>query len=670
MFKGIVRDTRALLRKYWKGLLTLAGTSFGLCLILLAVLAHQSEKPEFCRTCHIMEPYYQSWKGSSHKGVNCLVCHFKPGVKGFVRSRIVALSQMVRYVTVTYGSKPWAEIEDASCLRAGCHEGQLLAGPTQYSKGVIFDHAHHLSTLKRGKQLRCTSCHSQIVQGSHMMVTESVCFVCHFKPTPDGKRDPVLSDCRKCHRKGMSSPRAPAEHALFIDRGTDCAKCHIAVTRGEGAVPRQRCEACHADQDRLSVTDPERIHQSHITKHKVECFLCHEQIVHKLETSREITQADCGVCHAERHQIQKAFYEGAAGVPFAKQLPSRMIEAHIDCTACHAEMEKADIGSSVTAQRAVARASAKACTECHGPGYDRLLNDWQREVTRRMGDVRLIARIAGSASPTPIPFDNGTTGTTLVGAVNQTLDVITAAKAVHNIGYTATLLEHCQAALLDATSATAAGPALRDWVSEELPSYQQAPSCLQQCHYGISQRAIRLKNQNRLFPHAPHVNRARLDCGACHSREQHKVNLPRGYDCNGCHHRETQQKTCADCHQSIFEFAGGKFGGYDTPNPPNLQCDSCHANGGGKIVLLNRGTCSKCHANDKAYLTKLDQQLGELGRLSVEADAGFRAQMDTLDLRGMQIAEQVRLVGRVNGIHNYDLSKKIYSAAKSYLEKR
>ena len=35
--------------------------------------------------------------------------------------------------------------------------------------------------MTRGIKLRCTSCHSQIVQGQHMAVTATTCFLCHFK---------------------------------------------------------------------------------------------------------------------------------------------------------------------------------------------------------------------------------------------------------------------------------------------------------------------------------------------------------------------------------------------------------------------------------------------------------------------------------------------------------
>ncbi|NIR31771.1 MAG: hypothetical protein GWN99_04120, partial [Gemmatimonadetes bacterium] len=107
-----------------------------------------------------------------------------------------AANQVVKYVTGAYGTKPWAEIEDAACLRSGCHTERELEGQVNY-EGVRFDHSQHLGELRRGKRLRCTSCHSQIVQGSqsvvfqgvpigaaHLRVTAVTCYLCHFKDRP------------------------------------------------------------------------------------------------------------------------------------------------------------------------------------------------------------------------------------------------------------------------------------------------------------------------------------------------------------------------------------------------------------------------------------------------------------------------------------------------------
>jgi nitrate/TMAO reductase-like tetraheme cytochrome c subunit len=34
-----------------------------------------SGQPSFCKNCHNMVPYYESWQTSSHKDVKCILCH-------------------------------------------------------------------------------------------------------------------------------------------------------------------------------------------------------------------------------------------------------------------------------------------------------------------------------------------------------------------------------------------------------------------------------------------------------------------------------------------------------------------------------------------------------------------------------------------------------------------
>src|SRR3990167_8631675 len=111
------------------------------------------------RPIYIMNPYYESWKQSSHKNIACVECHIPPGMTAELSKKYEALSMVARYFTGTYGTNPWTEIDDAACLR--CHERRLLSGRELFGD-VLFDHAAHLSAMRRGKRLRCTSCHSQI----------------------------------------------------------------------------------------------------------------------------------------------------------------------------------------------------------------------------------------------------------------------------------------------------------------------------------------------------------------------------------------------------------------------------------------------------------------------------------------------------------------------------
>jgi len=134
--------------------------------LLLLITTEYTSRPKFCSSCHYMEPYVEGWKSSTHKQVTCTDCHFAPGFKSKMRGKFTALSMLVNYMTGIYKkSKPWAEITDESCLRSGCHSKRLLQGKVLFKKGIIFDHLPHLTKLRRGKKLRCTSCHSQIVQG-------------------------------------------------------------------------------------------------------------------------------------------------------------------------------------------------------------------------------------------------------------------------------------------------------------------------------------------------------------------------------------------------------------------------------------------------------------------------------------------------------------------------
>ena len=155
-----------------------------------------TSRPQFCASCHIMEPYYKSWQESSHKDVTCIECHFPPGVGGKIRGKMLGLVQLAKYMTQSAGPRPTAEISDASCLRSGCHETRLLTGRVDFH-GIPFDHVPHLSPNRRGRQLRCTSCHSQLVQGEHMTVTTSTCFLCHFKGQPLNEG---LGACTHCHQ--------------------------------------------------------------------------------------------------------------------------------------------------------------------------------------------------------------------------------------------------------------------------------------------------------------------------------------------------------------------------------------------------------------------------------------------------------------------------------------
>src|SRR3972149_5802477 len=160
---GLTRDLGRVLKSHWKDVLTISGLFVGIILLLNVGFWAVSRDARSCNVCHIMEPYYDQWKTSTHANVTCIKCH--PN-----RPATIALAA-IKYVSGTYNPRPHAVVEDKACLSQGCHAERLINPVVKFKGSIPFNHDEHLGHLKRGKRLRCASCHSHIVQGEHMAVT-------------------------------------------------------------------------------------------------------------------------------------------------------------------------------------------------------------------------------------------------------------------------------------------------------------------------------------------------------------------------------------------------------------------------------------------------------------------------------------------------------------------
>jgi nitrate/TMAO reductase-like tetraheme cytochrome c subunit len=245
-----------------------------------------STSPRLCNSCHIMEPYVEAWKASKHAGVTCVQCHYPPGFRDTLWVKYQALSQVVKWATHTYSSKPFAEVEDASCLRSGCHDRAQLAAPKTFKRGIAFDHVRHLAEGRRGPRLRCTSCHTQVVVSTHIEVATSTCFLCHFKGAVGGRELRPVAGCTGCHQAPPGEivlGTVRFNHADVARRGVACQSCHLNVVEGDGAAPRERCVSCHNRPDTLArYGDQPFIHATHVTTHNIECGRCHTAVRHTL----------------------------------------------------------------------------------------------------------------------------------------------------------------------------------------------------------------------------------------------------------------------------------------------------------------------------------------------------------------------------------------------------
>ncbi len=412
------------------------GGFFLFTLISFVVAAEVTSRSFFCRSCHIMEPYYQAWASSSHKDVECITCHMEPGLAGTWRGRTQGLSKLAKYLTNTEGTKPWAEISDASCLRSGCHESRLLEGEVAFGD-IRFDHKPHLTETRRGRQLRCTSCHAQVVMGEHINVSVATCNICHFKDKPAMTED---SDCLQCHKVPEGVLWLPGnrafEHGPLNARGVKCAACHATVTQGDGFVPKTRCVVCHNFPiNRELLADHERLHQVHVTEHKVECTDCHNEITHGYEAdrraataaagsdSRRTARVECLSCHPSRHAAMAALADGTASSLLGETQPhvGPMFAARVECLSCHLTESPRRFGMTRLGDPA-------ACGTCHGDFGGRELATWRAVLVPRLASAE--AAVRGSRQPAAIR-----------ARAQSMVDLVRNGKFVHNADLARDLLD-------------------------------------------------------------------------------------------------------------------------------------------------------------------------------------------------------------------------------------
>jgi predicted CXXCH cytochrome family protein len=548
-----------------------------------------SSTPKFCgSTCHIMKPYYESWSRSKHNQIACVECHISPGITAELRKKYEALSMVAKYFTGTYGTKPWAEVDDAACLR--CHERRLLEGKDVFNN-VLFDHPPHLTETRRGLKLRCTSCHSQIVQGSHIAVTSSTCALCHFK----GNRvNEGTGRCLLCHQipdRVVTVEAASFDHSQVGRLDMNCSLCHGNVVRGDGGVPRERCLTCHNQADRLArIGEKDFLHRQHVTDHKVDCTYCHSEIEHgrpRAETAHAPVSGGCESCHGSGHNPQQNLYAGIGGrgVP---RMPGPMYVAGVTCQGCHNPAFSAEAASTSLSGPRSQRAGEVSCMSCHGPEFRSIYQAWKTGVDERVGAMRrqLEQTVGAMGLDPPDPWRDA----------RHNFELVERGKGIHNVNFSYALLEKAHEQMNAARGLKGLAPLSRPWSVVASGSGR----CYT-CHQGVEQQAGAFAG--RRFAHAPHLLRARLECASCH--RPHDERAPGevvrfGKDgCLPCHHQQPQASAaaCAKCHGDVTTRTLTSFRGefsHKAHLESGLECASCHPKAGGD-PRPSRSTCAQCH---------------------------------------------------------------------------
>ncbi|MGE3108990.1 MAG: cytochrome c3 family protein [Phycisphaerales bacterium] len=443
----------------------------------------------FCNSCHIMEPYYASWKHGAHKNVECVKCHINPGVDNFIAAKLNGLGQVVDDVLHRTSMKPSASVSALSCTRSGCHDLQRVRDVKKDSGDYLFRHDKHLDLEFAGIKVSCTTCHSHIKGDEHFEINTNVCINCHLiesshdnapaaagagvlpsllrmnvredralavatstspppaappPPPPEHAGKLAPASCTTCHtpppgtieRNGLK-----VTHAEYLSYGAKCESCHRGNTTAPVPIENGHCLQCHTFGLEKVLPTPEmhRVHNE--GRHKIECSSCHGTMHHgPIAQTGTLEQFDCRKCHIDQHAVQRNTYLHDESPRADGRLPavSPMFLAHIDCTGCH--IKPRPVSVKPTSGAMVFAAVAEACDRCHRPGFGaEMVPLWQRTAHALFDAVE---SDYNSLDPTA-QLDPE------VIAVRRLLDMVRAdgSWGVHNPRYTQQLLEQARTRL-------------------------------------------------------------------------------------------------------------------------------------------------------------------------------------------------------------------------------
>ena len=621
-------------------------------LILMIGTIQFTSHSGFCSSCHYMEPFYKSWKTSSHSDVECSTCHYAPGIRSKIKMKFEGILQVGRYWSKLYlKSKAWSEIPDESCLQEGCHSRRLLEGQVKF-KTTVFDHEVHFSDLKRGKQLRCTSCHSQIVQGKHITVTESSCFICHFK---ESEHYPQISACYHCHIKDdlISEDTSRYNHSLVFDGGFECNQCHSDIVVGDGEVPRENCYKCHWETERLNkYDDTDLMHYAHIYSHKIECNQCHLDIQHRIVKDIE-TIADCQTCHTDYHQAQKILFIGEGGKGIPHTMPNIMLEKGLSCKGCHIFHEESS-GRLMKSETFVSK--AQACETCHGKGFARIMREWEISTEKKLSEINAIYRRANQELRQAKSSEREKAQTLLEEAAFN-IDIVDRGKGVHNVEYSQELLSASLNKVQEALDVIGSSYKPKSL----LAAAKEIPTQCSNCHAGIEEIDTQVFGQD--FPHKSHLLEQKIQCDICHSNiRKHGEFVATKQGCAVCHHKDTE-KDCMECHklQKTF-YQGGNLIDQDIPedimSEAEVQCTDCHIGPQSQVFRSDKNKCLDCHEEDygemftewqnttKEMINSLRASIREKKKLGLTAEQ--KDQISNIE----NTLQKIELDGS-SGIHNF-----------------
>ncbi len=622
-----------------------------------------SGSPKTCSSCHIMEPYINEWKTSVHSGVSCTTCH-KLGFNYFARVEFETLTGM-------YNPHPIAVVNDSVCLK--CHSLQDISKPVFYKNMVYFDHSKHVGKSVREMMLTCETCHPSVTHGSKLkMVDEDACISCHFIGAPRGE---AITGCPSCHgspTKTVDLHGMSFNHKSYLTKGMQCNQCHLDVISGKGTVPRDRCHECHEDRS-YKYSNPVFVHNTHVTEEHLTCDKCHTPMHHGEIHMIQALQSNCTDCHQDRHNYQRELYMGI-GAKETPHMPDSMFLSQVSCEGCHPNKILPNSGNQMLTKAESLRETAKACVECHGRPYDRLMYHWIATGNNMLNYVSSVINKANSSvNIAGISRTKRLQAKKLINDAAFNERFVSFSRPSHNIRYTQQILMN-SLNLIDQASNIAGIEKITNNKPVSLQSV--GASCAVLCHNTLGMpKTIRFETLGVNFPHDFHTTLG-LDCAGCHPTDHSMAMNIKINTCANCHHQNKSTSNCTMCHSSSASLYKGDIPFSDIQHTPNVMygsvgCSDCHAHlEHGKVYSSVRNRCIDCHVPmygnllDKwntLYVNKYEQAELLLKNTAIKLE-GMDKNTDRYKQNKARYDDanaKLSFLEKANGLHNIMVTEKM-----------
>ncbi len=414
-------------RSRWRAALRTLGIALGTLAVVgaagLAGAEYHTSRPQFCASCHVMEPYYESWSHDLHGsklGVRCVDCHYAPGERFTIKAKFKGLSQVASYFSGRYGAgRPRAHVNDESCLRSGCHgDGafrgkQLLIGQPRTEVRMVDDrevevprtpsvHFYHEKHLDVDEKLAANTAdiaaRQERLASSLGGAAAARVFEMARSVAPAEQRNEALrglltelgaSDDVRADARGLMDLEHRHTRLRQLE-GIACAGCHSYDPSGKGhlAVNVNNCFTCHFTNEAFNHGTGEclKCHEAparaifvhgpsalargavlmdhrDIVARGVDCASCHLDVV---RGAAPVTERECRHCHD-----RDAFLEG-----FATRTTATVEEYHAAhvakqrarCDDCHKTITHALLDPMRLTSTGFLEPVINDCQHCH-PGH-------------------------------------------------------------------------------------------------------------------------------------------------------------------------------------------------------------------------------------------------------------------------------------------------------------